>query len=115
MQIVPICGSNLRFRTVYVQLYLRRARSDFKRDFRKFLIIAMRSTIENAKVMLVLEERRLISEPITTVLLPRLEPLCRKTTNCQKSYVTDANDQCIAQSATGPYQPVVKVEYGVNH
>jgi len=80
-KLYPFANQLFDFRTVYVQLYLRRVRSNFKRDFIKFLIIARRSTIENAKVMLVLEKRRLISEPITTELLQRLDPLFRKITN----------------------------------
>jgi four helix bundle protein len=59
--------------------------SNSKRDFINFLNIARRSTFENANVMLVLEKRRLISEPLTTEMLQRLDHLCRKITNFQKA------------------------------
>lgn len=59
--------------------------SSSKRDFSSFLNMARRSTFENANVLLVLEKRGLISETETTKLLRRLDHLCRKITNFQKS------------------------------
>lgn len=59
--------------------------SSSKRDFSSFLNMARRSTFENANVLVVLEKRGLISESDTTELLQRLDHLCRKITNFQKS------------------------------
>lgn len=59
--------------------------SSSKRDFSSFLNIARRSTFENANVVLVLEQRGLISETETTELLRKLDRLCRKITNFQKT------------------------------
>jgi four helix bundle protein len=59
--------------------------SSSKRDFSSFLNMARRSTFENANVLLVLEKRGLIAETETTELLRRLDRLCRKITNFQKS------------------------------
>jgi four helix bundle protein len=59
--------------------------SSSKREFLNFLNIARRSTYENANVVLVLENRRLLNEGETTELLQSLDFLCRKITNFQKS------------------------------
>jgi four helix bundle protein len=61
------------------------AGSSSKRDFSSFLNMARRSTFENANVLLVMEKRGLIAEAETTELLRRLDRLCRKITNFQKS------------------------------
>ncbi len=62
--------------------------SSSNRDFSNFLNIARRSTFENANVILVLERRRLAGEAEVTELLDRLDHLCRKITNFQKSLRT---------------------------
>jgi four helix bundle protein len=59
--------------------------SNSKRKFLNFLNIARRSTFENANVLLVLEKRGLADQAKVTDLLNRLDRLCRKITNFQKS------------------------------
>jgi four helix bundle protein len=59
--------------------------SSSKREFSNFLNIARRSTFENANVILVLEKRGLMKATEVTDLLERLDHLCRKITNFQKS------------------------------
>ena len=59
--------------------------SNSKREFSQFLNIARRSTFENANVILVLENRRLMQAEEVTDLLERLDHLCRKITNFQRS------------------------------
>ena len=59
--------------------------SSSRREFSNFLNIARRSTFENANVTLVLESRGLVDEGEVTELLERLDRLCRKITNFQRS------------------------------
>jgi four helix bundle protein len=59
--------------------------SSSRREFSNFLNIAKRSTFENANVIVVLENRGLVSEAVTTALLEKLDHLCRKMTNFQKA------------------------------
>ncbi len=59
--------------------------SNSKREFSNFLNIARRSTFENANVLIVMEKRKLMIETEVTVLLQKLDRLCRKITNFQKS------------------------------
>jgi len=59
--------------------------SNSKREFSNFLKIARRSTFENANVILVFEKRGLIKAEEATDLLERLDHLCRKITNFQRS------------------------------
>ena len=59
--------------------------SNSKREFAQFLNIARRSTFENANVVLVLEKEGLLSAEEATDLLLRLDHLCRKITNFQRS------------------------------
>ena len=59
--------------------------SGSKREFSNFLNIARRSTFENANVLLVLEGRGLVAEEEVTEVLERLDHLCRKITNFQKT------------------------------
>lgn len=59
--------------------------STSKREFSSFLNIARRSTFENANVLIVMEKRNLMNETEVTVLLQKLDRLCRKITNFQKS------------------------------
>ena len=58
--------------------------SNSKREFSSFLNIARRSTFENANVLIVMEKRKLVDESEVTVLLQRLDRLCRKITSFQK-------------------------------
>lgn len=59
--------------------------SSSKREFHQFLNIARRSTFENANILIILEKRGLITEDKLEVVLERLDHLCRKITNFQKS------------------------------
>jgi four helix bundle protein len=59
--------------------------STSKREFLNFLNIARRSTFENANILLVLEKRGLLGADVVTEMLDRLDHLCRKITNFQKS------------------------------
>ncbi len=59
--------------------------SSSKREFLSFLNIARRSTFENANILLVMEKRSLLDESQVTALLERLDRLCRKITNFQKT------------------------------
>ena len=59
--------------------------SNSKREFISFLNIARRSTFENANFLIVMEKRKLMNETEVTVLLNKLDRLCRKITNFQKS------------------------------
>ena len=59
--------------------------STSKREFSNFLNIARRSTFENANVILVLEKRSLVDSATATEILQRLDHLCRKITNFQRS------------------------------
>ena len=59
--------------------------SNSKREFSSFLNIARRSTFENANVLIVMEKRKLVDESEVTVLLQRLDRLCRKITSFQKA------------------------------
>jgi four helix bundle protein len=56
-----------------------------RREFSNFLNIAKRSTFENANVIIVLENRGLVSQAVATALLEKLDHLCRKMTNFQKA------------------------------
>ncbi len=62
--------------------------SSSKREFLNFLNIARRSTFENANILLVLEKRGLLGADVVTEMLDRLDHLCRKVTNFQKSLRT---------------------------
>ncbi len=62
--------------------------SNSKREFLNFLNIARRSTFENANILFVLEKRELLEAEIVTEMLDRLDHLCRKITNFQKSLRT---------------------------
>jgi len=59
--------------------------SNSNREFLNYLNIARRSTFENANVVLVMEKRGLVEESEVTDVLQRLDRLCRKITNFQKS------------------------------
>ena len=62
--------------------------STSKREFLNFLNFARRSTFENANILFVLEKRRLLGQDVVTEMLDRLDHLCRKITNFQKSLST---------------------------
>lgn len=57
------------------------------REFYQFLNIARRSTFEGANITIVLERRNLVDAGEATELLVRLDRLCRKITNFQKTLV----------------------------
>lgn len=59
--------------------------SSSKKDFIQFLNIARRSTFENANILILLNRRRLIDDEELNELLEKLDVLCRKITNFQKS------------------------------
>jgi four helix bundle protein len=59
--------------------------STSKREFYQFLNIARRSTFENANILLILNRRQLIDQDNLNSILERLDILCRKITNFQKS------------------------------
>jgi len=61
------------------------AGSNSKREFSSFLNIARRSTFENANVMIVMEKQKLLDEGEVTILLQKLDQLCRKITNFQRT------------------------------
>jgi len=59
--------------------------SNSKREFSQFLNIARRSTFENANILILLSRRNLIEKDRLEMILPKLDTLCRKITNFQKS------------------------------
>lgn len=59
--------------------------SSSNKEFKQFLNIAKRSTFENANILILLKMRGLIEQAILERLLDRLDHLCRKITNFQKT------------------------------
>jgi four helix bundle protein len=59
--------------------------STSNREFIQFLNIARRSTFENANILILLTKRNLVSEAIANELLDKVDMLCRKITNFQKT------------------------------
>jgi four helix bundle protein len=59
--------------------------SDSKKEFKRFLNIARRSTFENANILILLFKRKLISEEKLNELLIELDSLCRQITSFQKT------------------------------
>ncbi len=59
--------------------------SNSKREFSSFLNIARRSTFENANILIVMEKRQLLDENQVTILLEKLDRLCRRITNFQRT------------------------------
>jgi four helix bundle protein len=59
--------------------------SSFKKEFNQFLNIAKRSSFENANILIILERRNLISDETLDRILEKLDHLCRKITNFQKT------------------------------
>ncbi len=56
-----------------------------KREFHQFLNIARRSTFENANILILLQQRGLIEEDALATFLDKLDHLCRKITNFQRT------------------------------
>jgi four helix bundle protein len=59
--------------------------SSSKPEFRNFLNMARRSTFENANILIILYRRKLISEDSLDALLERLDHLCRRISNFQRT------------------------------
>ena len=59
--------------------------SSSRKEFRRFLVIARRSTFENANIIILLEIRKLITIKSLDSLLDRLDSLCRQITSFQNS------------------------------
>lgn len=59
--------------------------SSSKKEFIQFLNIARRSTFENANILIILNKRSLLDSSTLGYILKRLEILCCKITNFQKS------------------------------
>jgi len=61
--------------------------SSSKKEFHQFLNIARRSTFENVNILIILQKRNLITQNTLDQLLDKLDQLCRKISNFQKSLV----------------------------
>lgn len=61
------------------------AGSNSKIEFKNFLNIAKRSTFENANIIILLHKRNLVDSSSMDLILKRLEILCRKISNFQRS------------------------------
>lgn len=59
--------------------------SNSPNDFKHFLNIARRSTFENANILLLLHKRGIVVDEELNQLLEKLDLLCKKITNFQKS------------------------------
>ena len=59
--------------------------STYKKEFSLFLNIARRSTFENANILIILRRRKLVQQEVLEKLLEKLDHLCRKITNFQKT------------------------------
>jgi len=59
--------------------------SSSKKEFRRFLDFARRSTFENANILILLEMRKLVTGESLDRLLDRLDSLCRQITSFQNS------------------------------
>jgi four helix bundle protein len=59
--------------------------SSSKLEFKQFLNIAKRSTFETANILVILDKRGILDGGILESYLERLDALCRKITNFQKS------------------------------
>jgi four helix bundle protein len=59
--------------------------SSSKADCRNFLNMAKRSTFENANIVIILNKRNLIDDVTQSAVLDRLDILCRKITNFQRT------------------------------
>ena len=61
--------------------------SNSKKEFYQFLNIARRSTFENANILILLRKRELIEQALLDQFLGKLDHLCRKITNFQRSLI----------------------------
>lgn len=61
------------------------AGSNSNKEFAYFLNIARRSTFENANILILLNKRNIVGAPQLEVLLDKLDHLCRRITNFQKT------------------------------
>ena len=61
--------------------------SDSKKEFKRFLNFARRSTFENANILILLLKRNLISKEQSEYLLVELDSLCRQITSFQKTLI----------------------------
>lgn len=59
--------------------------SNSKKEFYQFLNIARRSAFENANIVILLKKRDIITQDMLDLLLEKLDHICRKITNFQKS------------------------------
>jgi four helix bundle protein len=59
--------------------------SNSKKEFYQFLNIARRSTFENANILILLNKREIINDNKMETLHDKLDHLCRKITNFQKT------------------------------
>ena len=59
--------------------------SSSSKEFNQFLNIARRSTFETANISILLQKRGLITEDALRKILDKLDHICRKITNFQKS------------------------------
>lgn len=59
--------------------------STSKKEFRQFLNIARRSTFENANMILIFKKRDKVPEQRCITVLNKLDLLCRKITNFQRT------------------------------
>jgi len=59
--------------------------SSYRKEFTQFLNMALRSTYENANILILLQKRNLVSGEYLTQLLDKLDHLCRQITNFQMS------------------------------
>ncbi|NIO49113.1 MAG: four helix bundle protein [Candidatus Aminicenantes bacterium] len=61
--------------------------STYKKEFNQFLNIAKRSTFENSNILILLQRRNLIDNNDLERLLDKLDHLCRKISNFQKTLI----------------------------
>ena len=59
--------------------------SSSKKEFKQFLNMARRSTFENANILILLQNRNLITQQLLDILLDKLDSLCRQITSFQGS------------------------------
>jgi len=59
--------------------------SNSKKEFLSFLNISRRSTFENANILIVMEQLNLVDKIEVTLLLQKLDHLCRRITNFQRT------------------------------
>lgn len=59
--------------------------SEWKNEFKNFLNIAKRSAFENANILILLNQRKIIEDKSVENLLDKLDKECRMITNFKKS------------------------------